>query len=176
MLYTLLLTSLLGKIRAGANDDDEVSSTALDDICDEELLNTDGFNIADCIWILFFLSNGLRGGKTGGISWLVDCVVDPAGRLYCFWDDNEDFVGNKNVFGDGRDSSSNATLDSAVDVPGLLWPELRPGFRLDENKKKFIMTNKTWQFLSKEKISHTKKWIIECGKKKQSFFKKKKGF
>jgi hypothetical protein len=49
VLYTLLLTSLLGKIRAGANDDDEVSSTALDDICDEELLNTDGFNIADCI-------------------------------------------------------------------------------------------------------------------------------
>jgi hypothetical protein len=46
MLYTLLLTSLLGKIRPGANnDDDEVSSTALD----EDLLNTDGFNITDCI-------------------------------------------------------------------------------------------------------------------------------
>jgi len=45
VLYTLLLTSLLGKIRAGANDDDEVSSTALD----EDLLNTDGFNITDCI-------------------------------------------------------------------------------------------------------------------------------
>jgi hypothetical protein len=71
-IYTLLLTSLLGKIRPGANNDDDVSSTVLDDICDEELLNTDGFNIADCIGTLFFLSNGLRGGKIGGISWFVD--------------------------------------------------------------------------------------------------------
>jgi hypothetical protein len=45
VLYTLLLTSLLGKTRDGANDD--VSSTVLDDICDEELLHTDVFAIVD---------------------------------------------------------------------------------------------------------------------------------
>jgi len=51
MLYTLLLlTSLLGKIRVGTmEDDDDVSSTVLEDTYDEELLNTDGFNITDDI-------------------------------------------------------------------------------------------------------------------------------
>jgi len=50
MLYTLLLlTSLLGKIRVGTMDDDDVSSTVLEDTYDEELLNTDGFNITDDI-------------------------------------------------------------------------------------------------------------------------------
>jgi hypothetical protein len=47
MFYTLLLTSLLGKIRAGANDDDDVSSIVGKDICDDELLNTDGLDIVD---------------------------------------------------------------------------------------------------------------------------------
>jgi len=50
VLYKLRLTSLLDKIRAGANNDDlEVSSIAFDDICDEELLSKDEFNIAECI-------------------------------------------------------------------------------------------------------------------------------
>jgi hypothetical protein len=47
MLYRLRLTSLLGKIRAGANND--VSSIVGNDICDEELLNTDVLDIVDGI-------------------------------------------------------------------------------------------------------------------------------
>jgi hypothetical protein len=49
VLFTLLLTSLLGKIRLGANDDDDVSSIVLDDICVEELLNPPGINVIDGI-------------------------------------------------------------------------------------------------------------------------------
>ncbi len=111
-------------------DDDDVSSTVLEDIYDEELLlNTDGFNITDDIWTLFFLSIGLRGGKAGGISWLDDCMVDKAGRLFCLCDD-EDFVGN-NVFDEIRCSSLYPSFISVIDVPCLVWLELRPGFRLN---------------------------------------------
>jgi hypothetical protein len=127
VLFTLLLTSLLGKIRLGANDDDDVSSIVLDDICVEELLNPPGINVIDGIWTLFFLSNGLRGGKAGGRSWLVDCIVDPVERLFCLCDDEEDFVDNKDIFGEFLCSSSIIAFASTVDGPCLL----RPGFRLN---------------------------------------------
>jgi hypothetical protein len=82
-------------------------------------------DIVDGVWTLFFLSNGLRGGKAGGISWLVDSLVDPVGRLCCLCVD-EDFVGNKTVFVGGRDSSS---CPSIVDDGGPVL--LRAGFRLN---------------------------------------------
>lgn len=132
MWYTFLLTSLLGKIRTGANNDDvEVSSTIFDDSCDDELLSKDEFNIADCIWTLFFLSIGLRGGKTGGISWF----VDPTRRPDCFCDDNEGLLDNKFVFAVCRCSSSYIATDSTVDEPCLF----RPGFRLNLIKEILLL-------------------------------------
>lgn len=97
---TLILTSLLGKIRGGANDD-EMSSAALNDICDGELSSADGFRDVDDIWTLFFLSIGLRGGKAGGISWLVRCPVGSTKWLFCLCD-NTDFLDEKSVFGEDR--------------------------------------------------------------------------
>jgi hypothetical protein len=110
-------------------------------------LSKDEFNIAECIWTLFFLSNGLRGGKTGGISWL----VDPAERPDCFCDGKEGFLDNKLVFCEYRCSSSLAIDVSTVDEPCLL----RPGFRLNLEKKKFIITHQAWQ-----RLIIKNKWVI----------------
>jgi hypothetical protein len=51
MLDARLLTSLLGKTRRGAIDDDEddVSSTEFDAICVEDLFSVLGFSITDDI-------------------------------------------------------------------------------------------------------------------------------
>ena len=119
-----LLTSLLGKTRAEANNDDvDVSSTVFDDIWFNELLSKVEFNIADCIWTLFFLSNGFRGGKTGGIS----CPFDPFERAGGFCNGNEDFFDNKFFLREFCCSSSWIAADSTVGGACLF----RPGLRLN---------------------------------------------
>jgi hypothetical protein len=80
-LRLLFLTSLLGRIRPGAkNDDDDVSSTDVDGIGDEPSLKTDVLEMVTGICTLFFLSKGLRGGRAGGRSW-------PIRRVAGLWDD-----------------------------------------------------------------------------------------
>ena len=88
MLQIRFLTSLLGKTRGGRIDDDEVvvgevSSTLFAVNCVEDWLNTVEFSIADDVCALFFLSNGFRGGRAGGMSWLGDWMDKSAGRLGC---------------------------------------------------------------------------------------------
>jgi hypothetical protein len=92
---TLFLTSLFDNLR-------ELSIEISSFICDEEL-STGVFGVVNDISTLFFLFIGLRDGKGGGISSIVDCIEGVTCRLFflCEGDDDDvDFVGINKDFDD----------------------------------------------------------------------------